>query len=40
MTESQAYKDFSKKVATAKGKPPGKRIKILLDATKIYHKGV
>ena len=40
MTESQAYKDFSNKVATAKGKPPAKKIKILLDAAAIYPKGV
>ena len=40
MAESQAYKDFSKKVSTATGKPPGKRIKILLEAAQIYPKGV
>jgi len=40
MAESKEYKDFSKKVKSAKGQPPKKRIKILLDAAQIYPKGV
>ena len=39
MAESKAYKDFSKKVSTATGQPPKKRIKILLDAAHIYPKA-
>ena len=34
------YNKFDKKVKSAKGKPPKKKIKILLDAAKIYPKGV
>ena len=32
------YKDFDKKVQSSKGQPPKKKIKILLDAAKIYPK--
>ena len=34
------YKEFDKKVKSAQGQPPKKKIKILLDAAKIYPKGV
>ena len=34
------YSKFDKKVKSAKGQPPEKKIKILLDAAKIYPKGV
>ena len=39
MTESKAYKEWSKKVQGAKNNTPGKRIKILLDAAQIYPKA-
>tara|TARA_R100001129_G_C5185321_1_gene209131 strand:- start:264 stop:374 length:111 start_codon:yes stop_codon:yes gene_type:complete len=32
------YTPFNKKVKSAQGKPPKKKIKILLDAAKIYPK--
>ncbi len=32
------YSKFNKKVESAKGQPPKKKIKILLDAAKIYPK--
>ena len=34
------YEKFDKKVKSAQGQPPKKKIKILLDAAKIYPKGV
>ena len=34
------YGKFDKKVQSAKGKPPKKKIKILLEAAQIYPKGV
>ena len=34
------YKDFDKKVQSAQGQPPKKKVKILLDAAQIYPKGV
>ena len=37
---SNNYGKFDKKVQSSKGKPPKKKIKILLDAAKIYPKGV
>ena len=40
MPETKEYKDFSRKVQSATGKPPKKRIKILLEAAQIYPKGV
>ena len=32
------YSKFNKKVESSKGQPPKKKIKILLDAAKIYPK--
>ncbi len=34
------YSKFDKKVKSAQGKPPNKKIKILLEAAQIYPKGV
>ena len=34
------YSKFDKKVKSAKGQPPKKKIKILLEAAQIYPKGV